>query len=215
MGREAVCRCNWAGEEAEVKVLLEGPELILRGGLRRKVPVASVAGIAADGGKLTFLVGGDEVALHLGEQQAARWARALLAPQPTLAGKLGINGQSRILVLGSLSGPELEAAVGQAASVHYLSWPGDTRQEPAGQQFNFVLACVRRLGELEDAAAFCVREVPHGVPVWIVYAKGAGKPVTETDVRATLLADGFVDSKVASVSATHTGFKFTRRKGAR
>jgi hypothetical protein len=206
MGREAVCRCELAGEQAEVKVQLEGPELILRGvsqkGLRRRIPIADLAGIAVRGGRLTFSAGKENVALELGEAQAARWAKTLATPPPALAAKLGIGAATRVLLLGRLGSTELETAVAQAAGIKDAPGPG----------VNLVIASVREPGELEEAAGLCSREVPGGVPVWIVYPKGRGHAVSEADVRRALLAVGFVDTKVASISAAHTGLKFSRRK---
>lgn len=40
MGREATCTCDWNGIQAEVKALIEPPELILRGAIRRRIPIA-------------------------------------------------------------------------------------------------------------------------------------------------------------------------------
>ena len=50
------------------------------------------------------------------------------------------------------------------------------------------------------------------MPIWIVYRKGPGHPISEADVRSTGLASGIVDVKVASVSPVLTGPKFVRRK---
>ena len=56
MGREATCHCKWGAEEADCKVLLEGSELILRLGMRRRVPLSAMTGVAARGKKLVFKV---------------------------------------------------------------------------------------------------------------------------------------------------------------
>ena len=42
MGREATCACDWGGAKTEVKALLEPPELILRGSLRNRIPIAAM-----------------------------------------------------------------------------------------------------------------------------------------------------------------------------
>jgi hypothetical protein len=219
MGREAVCRCNWGGKDLEVKARIEGSELILRatqpGGQRRRIPLASLSKAVAKGRLLNLVADGEKIALDLGEQKAERWAKAFLAPPPTLAAKLGIDAASRILLLGQICGPELEAAVAHAEILRTAPLQARPSSEDAQQPFNLVIACVRQPAELERAAALCTHHVPPGVPVWIVYAKGAGQPVSEADVRLTLLAAGFVDTKVASVSATHTGLKFTPRKPKR
>ena len=49
MGREALCTCKWNDTKYEVKVLLEPPDLIIRGSLKRKVPFAKMKSVKADG----------------------------------------------------------------------------------------------------------------------------------------------------------------------
>ena len=48
-------------------------------------------------------------------------------------------------------------------------------------------------------------------PLWIVYEKGADSAVGETAVRTTLREQGFVDTKIASVSAKLTALRFVKR----
>lgn len=66
MGREALCTCVWSGEKGKVKVLLEPPELILRGEMRRRVPFAKMKQVRADG-------------TGFGSHLRARWSRWNLA----------------------------------------------------------------------------------------------------------------------------------------
>lgn len=54
MGREATCTCNWAGTTAKVTALIEPPELILRGAMRKRIPIAQLKKIRTQGGHLTF-----------------------------------------------------------------------------------------------------------------------------------------------------------------
>jgi len=54
-----------------------------------------------------------------------------------------------------------------------------------------------------------------GVPIWVVYRKGPGHEINESDVRGTGLAAGVVDVKVASVSPALTGLKFVKRRNGR
>jgi len=115
MGREATCRCRWGSEEAEVRALLETQELILRGGMRRSVPLASIRNVSAEADSLRFQVGADRVALKLGAPLAVRWAKAITDP-PTLAKKLGISNGKQIRILGSIKDEALQRAFEQAAS---------------------------------------------------------------------------------------------------
>jgi hypothetical protein len=50
------------------------------------------------------------------------------------------------------------------------------------------------------------------MPIWIIYRKGPGHPISEANVRSTGLAAGIVDVKIATVSSVLTGLKFVKRK---
>ena len=63
MGREAECACEWSGESTQVNALLESGELILRGGLRRRIPFARIAHVQVDHDKLAFTVDFDQTEL--------------------------------------------------------------------------------------------------------------------------------------------------------
>src|SRR4051794_12231474 len=101
MGREASCHCRWGTEEANVVALLETHELILRGGMRRKVALSSIHDLSVNEESLTFRVDSDRVELELGKQAAGRWARAIAEP-PSLASKLGILNRRHVKVLGQV-----------------------------------------------------------------------------------------------------------------
>ena len=100
MGREATCTCVWAGKRSTVKALIEPPELILRGELRKRVPIAKMQSIEAERDQLRFSVEGESVALLVGSDLAAKWADALLKPPPTLAKKLGITAEKTVWMVG-------------------------------------------------------------------------------------------------------------------
>jgi hypothetical protein len=197
MGREVVCLCNWAGQSAESKVLLETNELIVRGAIRRRVPIASLTEVTVHQGQLRFRAGEDDVALALGQELAQSWARKIAAPPPTLASKLGIHGQSKILVLGESESEEIDAALAEVGV--------QTSKAPelivihAGTQVALDHA-------LKRATAYAASPA-----IWIVYRKGPRSELSEADIRNTLRGQGFMDTKVASVSATHTALRFNRR----
>ena len=60
-----------------VKALIEPPELILRGEIRRKVAFTKMKNVRANGGWLQFMFEGESVALQLGDGMAAKWVEAL------------------------------------------------------------------------------------------------------------------------------------------
>ena len=94
MGREADCRCVWKESTAEVKALLETYELILRGGIRRKIPAAEMQGVHADGGRLRFVFQDEPVSLELDDAVAAKWAERLTKSAPGSREEVG--DQTRI-----------------------------------------------------------------------------------------------------------------------
>jgi hypothetical protein len=140
MGREATCHCKWGAEEGDCKVLLEGRELILRSGIRRRVSLSAISSVAARGSNLIFTVGQDQVALRLGVDAALRWAKAIQTPPLSLAGKLGISRATRLSVVGNIESDELKEAVAEAA--------------PASEkEVDLVLICVNSQSELQQCFA--------------------------------------------------------------
>ncbi len=195
MGREATCRCKWGAEEGDCKVLLEGHELILRSGIRRRVSLSTISSVAVRGSNLVFTVGPDQVELRLGVDAAQRWAKAIQTPPPSLAAKLGISRATRLSVVGNIESEELKEAVAEAA--------------PASEkQVDLVLLCVNSQSELQQ----CFAARTYTSPLWIVYPKGAKSEVKESGLRDLLRSRGFIDTKVASVSASLTALRFVKRK---
>jgi hypothetical protein len=228
MGKEANCVCEWsrpAGrvEAARVKAVLEPPELILRGEIKRRIPFATIKQIAVQGARLRFRVEGEDHAgrdfsgedlsgesfsLELGEAQAAKWALALLKPPPTLAGKLGIVPGCAVRVLGTVDDEALRSALEGARADKGKGTRGDV---------GVIIARVNTPAQIADAWKKAAAQVAGGAALWMVYPKGRGHAIDETAVREAGLAAGFphchfVDVKVAAVSATLTGLKFVRRK---
>ena len=52
MGREHICNNRTSGKTTSVKALLETNEIIVRGELRLKIPLASLKSVAARDGEL-------------------------------------------------------------------------------------------------------------------------------------------------------------------
>jgi hypothetical protein len=202
MGREATCTCNRNGEIARVKALLEPPEMILRGELRSRIPFAKMKRVKAVGGDLCFAFGADDVKLALGEAMARKWAEAILKPPPTLAEKLGVLPGMKVQMLGKIDDEALNEALNAAQVV----------SRGAAQM---IVARVNNAVELAGAFRKNIAALREGVPIWIVYRKGPGHDINESDVRGAGLAAGVVDVKVASVSPALTGLKFVKRRNGR
>lgn len=194
MGREATCHCKWGAEEAGCKVLLEGSELILRLGMRRRVPLSALTGVAARGRKLVFKAGQDRVELELGPEVAQRWAKAIASPPRSLAGKLGISPTTKLSVMGEVQSEELKKAISEASAAR-------------GKEVDLTLICVNLQSELDQ---YFAGQTCSG-PLWVVYPKGANSSVKESALRELLRSRGFIDTKVASVSAKLTALRFAKR----
>ncbi|HEY0381290.1 MAG TPA: hypothetical protein VGC72_03730 [Candidatus Elarobacter sp.] len=197
MGREARCTASWGARRGDVTALLESTELIVRGAFRASAPLASLQDVRAAGGTLFFRSGDEDVALVLGAA-APRWAAALATPPPSVATKLGIAGK-RVLVEGALDDEALAAAVATAA-------------QSGEHDAELIVARVDDGDELARIASERRALLEAGVPMWVVYTKGARGPLGETAVRALLRERGLMDLKVASVSATLTALKFARKR---
>jgi hypothetical protein len=197
VGREASCHCVWAGQAAECKVLLETRELIVRGAIRCRVPITSLNRVRVEGEQLLFYTGEDEVALNLGAQLAQSWARKIATPPPTLAAKLGVSITAHLALIGQFETEELKAAIAEAGATE-------------GKDANLILAFVKTSTDLnytlDRYATFA-----NNPPIWIIYPKGSNKPVQESEIRGTLRHEGFIDTKVASVSQTLTALRFIKR----
>ena len=199
MGNEARCACECNGERAMVKALLEPPELILRGEIRRRLPFSELKQIRADGENLRFNFGGENFALALGDALASKWATALTTPPPSLARKLGISADTVVRMVGSVDDEALQAAMSGAKAI-------------ANENADLILARVNSPAELAAALRTTAKQLAARVPIWFIYPKGRGNELTENEVRSTALAAGIVDTKVASVSPALTALRFVRRR---
>lgn len=199
MGRESECSCECNGSTYPVKALLEPPDLILRGGLRRRLPFSRLTSIRADGAILRFEFEGQAFALRLGGDLPVKWARALTTPPPTLAKKLGISEDTVVRMVGAVDDEALRSALATAKAV------GDDAPD-------LILARVNTPRELAGVLRAAAKQLAARVPIWIIYPKGKGQTLNENDVRSTGLAAGVVDTKVAAVSPTLTALRFVRRR---
>ncbi|MBB6250474.1 hypothetical protein [Nitrospirillum iridis] len=196
MGLEAVCHCAWDGGAGEVKALLESRELILRGEARRTIPLAAVTSVTVDGDDLVVATPEGRWSLTLGAEPAARWARKMTTPPPTLAHKLGVGPATPALVIGPVDDPALmEALAGAVAAT-----PADAR---------IALAVVADQAALERAVA-ALGGLPPGAALWVVHGKGPKAAFGEAPVRAWMRTAGFKDTKISAVSATLSATRYNR-----
>jgi hypothetical protein len=200
MGREAECEVVCNGSRARVKALIEPPELILRGELRRRLPLSTLKDVRVDGETLRFASGPETFLLAVGSATAQKWVKVLTSPPPTLAKKLGISADTVVRMIGAVDDDALGDALTSAKMV-------------ADKNADLMIARVNSTAELSAALRAARKQLAARVPIWFVYRKGRGQALTENEVRSTALGAGIVDTKVAAVSSTLTGLRFVRRKG--
>ncbi len=198
MGLEAESELVSAGETIHVKALLESGALILRGAVKKTLPIHELSDPRAVGDQLLFEHHGTPYALTLPAGQAVKWLKKLTEAPPSLAGKLGIDAAHKALVWGESDDAALKAALAGATTT--------TAAEAA-----LSVAIVSDPDSLAEALNILLHALPHA-PVWIVYPKGAKSTLPETTVRSHLHALGFVDTKVSAVSERLTAARYNRAK---
>jgi hypothetical protein len=101
-----------------------------------------------------------------------------------------------------LSAQELHEAVAASASAKNAQADLATA--------DLALAELRTIDDLRQVLGRYQSSAVHP-PLWVIYPKGPGKPLGESAIRTALRSEGFIDTKVASVSPTLTALKFIRR----
>ena len=184
-----------------VKALLESHALILRGAVKKTLPIGEIADPRAVDGQLLFEHHGAPYALRLPDGQAAKWLKKLTAEPPSLAAKLGIDAAHKALVHGAAGDPALNAAL-----------EGATTGDPA--QAALSLAIATDPDQLALALNALLHALPHA-PVWVVYPKGPKSGLTESTVRNHLRSLGWIDTKACAVSEWLTATRYNRPKSNR
>jgi hypothetical protein len=205
MGNEVVCRATLDGKVTRGKALLETTELLLRGDVRARVPLAAVEAVTVSGDTLSLRWPGGTLALELGAAAAGKWAEKIRTP-PSRSHKLGVKPGARVALVGDFAF--------DAAFARELAKGGAVVTKTGPVDLLFYAPTKR--ADLERIPTLGKRLAPAGA-LWIVRPKGKDTAVTETDTRKAGLAAGLVDVKVAAFSATHTAEKFVipvaKRKG--
>jgi hypothetical protein len=201
MGREADCACETNGVSVSVKALLESRELILRGGVSRRIPFTDMDQVRASGDRLCFEFKAEAWSLAIGGRLAAQWAAVISAPPPSLAKKMGITAERTVELAGSVDDKNLENALAEAKSV----------TKRGGE---LIVARVDTYEALAHVLKAKAEPLASGIPMWVVYRKGRGQALSEHGVRELCLAAGLVDHKVTAVSPALTALRFIKRHAA-
>lgn len=193
MGNEALCRVDLGDNSAEARVLLETDELIVRGGMKVRIPFKEMERVAADGGALTFRWKGADARMLVGIQ-APKWVEKIRNPKSVID-KLGVKPGQRVTILGDV-GEELAAAVEQRS--------GDVsrRLRKESDVIFFAAGTREELARLETLRA----SLAASGAIWVIRPKGI-QAIRDGDVITVARAAGLVDVKVVRVSETLSGEK--------
>jgi len=121
----------------------------------------------------------------------------------SLSRKLGVNADSRVLVLGQP--PETSLGTWDCAARHTRAGKG---------RYDVVLAFVPDLATLRRRLGPAMAATTTAGRLWVCWPKrssGVATDVTENIVRELGLAEGIVDIKVCAIDDTWSGLAFVRR----
>jgi hypothetical protein len=202
MGRQLLCTVRSGGKTVSGKALLETNEILFRGDLRLKIPLASIKSVSTHDGELHLKWANGAAIFELGEH-AEKWAHKILHPK-TVTEKLGIKPGLVISVMGLRDADFLKDLRDQAKSFSDSKSLNDS---------DLIFVGVEKASDLARAAKATPSLSSTG-SLWIVYPKGK-QEIKEQQVLDAGRQAGLVDVKVVSYSATHTALKFVRPKAKR
>ena len=195
MGREATVYAEVGSEAGEVRALLEGAELILRGEIKRRFPKAAIEQLRVEDDMLRFRAIGEAVALHLGAKVAQSWVAAIAKPLPSLRKKLGLGTDARALLIGEVADEALAEAMHEALVTD-------------GAAAQMMIAVIDGPCDLVEAQR--IHASFPTLPLWAVYPKGRGVAFGDTAIRTALREAGFRDTKSCAVSKDLTATRYNR-----
>jgi hypothetical protein len=194
LGLEKTCEVGLGGKSVTAKVQLEPPDLIVRGALKLKIPLAEVTRFEAKGGELRITRGQETIRLALGPD-AEKWAQKIRYPKGRLD-KLGIKPGMRVAVLGIDDAKFREELLARTDDLALGKPKKDT---------DVVVVALSDKKDLPRLEALRKAIKANGA-IWVVWPKGQ-KQFREDDVRAYGPKVRLVDVKVMSFSDTLSGLK--------
>jgi hypothetical protein len=194
VGLEKTCEVEAGGKTVTAKVQLEPTELIVRGALKLKIPLAEVTRFEAKGGQLQVTRGKETIRLALGPD-AEKWAQKIRYPKGRLD-KLGIKPGMRVAVLG-IGDPAFRKELAERTDDIAVTKPK--------KDTDVIVVAVYDPKDLPRLDALRLSIKKNGM-IWVVWPKGR-KEFREDDVRAYGPKAHLVDVKVMSFSDTLSGLK--------
>lgn len=202
MGQEVPCSVRSGDKQGTGKALLETTEIVFRGDIRLKIPLAGLKSVSACDGELHLKWKDGSAVFQLGKH-ADNWAHKILNPKSTLE-KLGVKPGLVISTVG-ISEPGFVRDLREKAARFSATKPIND------SDLIFVAAEDRAsLSRADEAAKY----VADAGALWIIYPKGR-QDIKEQHVLDAGRRAGLLDVKVVSFSATHTALKFVRPKAKR
>jgi hypothetical protein len=193
MGIETTCRVS-----AELKVLLETDEIIVRG----RIPFSAITSAKAEGGRLVLRTSSGDIELDVGSS-AERWVEKIKSPK-SLIDKLGVKHDANVSVLGVDDAEFLEALTARTEAV--------TRGR-VNDASAIVFLGVEREKDLARIATVAAK-LPAKAALWVIHPKGKDG-VADTAIFSAAKQAGLSYTKVARFSATHTAERLNRPGTAR
>ena len=188
MGIETTCRVS-----AELKVLLETDEIIVRG----RIPFSAITSAKADGGRLVLRTSSGDIELDVGSS-AERWVEKIKSPK-SLIDKLGVKHDANVSILGVDDADFLEALTARTEAV--------TRGR-VNDASTIVFLGVERDRDLPRIATVAAK-LPAKAALWVIHPKGKDG-VADTAIFSAAKQAGLSYTKVARFSATHTAERLNR-----
>ena len=202
MGQEVRCSIRSADHQDTGNAVLENDEIIFRGELRLKIPLASLKSVSSSDGELHLVWENGSAVFQLGKY-AEKWAHKILKPKSTLA-KLGVKPQILISTVG-MSDPEFVGELREKAAKLSATKLIDNS--------DLIFLAADNLASLSGAKKVAEYLADAGA-LWIVYPKGR-QDIKEQHVLNAGRRAGLLDVKVVSFSSSHTALKFVHPKAKR
>lgn len=195
MGQEVKTQLRWDGRIVEGTVLLEGEQLVFRGGASVSLPFGEMWSVEADAGWLEIKSARGLMLIELGPK-AEVWKEKIKNPKG-LVEKLGVDADKKVLLLGKLD----------AALVKDLEATGAKVAKSArGKDFDIVFVVVGKKPDLEQITKGRVLMKADGA-IWVVYPKGKDD-LTERDVLTGGRTRELTDNKQVKVDEALTAVRF-------
>ena len=199
MGLERTTSVFLGARAHECTVHLEPRELVCRGELARKFPLAGLQDLAVQKGRLLFSSGGERIGIELGDA-AATWLDRIRNPRSRMQ-KLGVVADSTVCVLGKAEADavaELTAALGAPPRTRLVA------------EAELVLCFCAEPDDLERLVTIAGKLAEKGA-VWVLWPKGR-KDFGHEHVVARAKAAGLSSTKSVGFSEALTGLRFVRAK---